>query len=161
MQMNGDMNAYLYTSSRAMHSEILNLLLPQVSATVHQSVEQIVTHQHFHGHFLLVPRETAVLPMRQPLGSAHCSSSCSPAGHHTIVTHFALSALMWVMRVRPALCAQEIGVYIPARTQSPARLPSPPSPASVPSPTLVGRAARDAGRFARDTVPTSPLRSRY
>jgi hypothetical protein len=25
------MNAYLYTSSRAMHSEILNLLLPQVS----------------------------------------------------------------------------------------------------------------------------------
>ena len=31
MQVNGDMNAYLYTSSRAMHSEILNLLLPQVT----------------------------------------------------------------------------------------------------------------------------------
>ena len=27
------MNAYLYTSSRAMHSEILNLLLPQVGRT--------------------------------------------------------------------------------------------------------------------------------
>ena len=30
VQVNGDMNAYLYTSSRAMHSEILNLLMPQV-----------------------------------------------------------------------------------------------------------------------------------
>lgn len=28
-KVNGDMNAYLYTSSRAMHSEILNLLLPK------------------------------------------------------------------------------------------------------------------------------------
>lgn len=45
MQVNGDMNAYLYTSSRAMHSEILNLLLPQASSP-NFSVAADLSHVH-------------------------------------------------------------------------------------------------------------------